>query len=188
MTSAYSIRLLGANDAEGFVEHVIEHNQESGADGDVIFMPYSRTEPYDKDKNIPIAQKRWSTPMNTPGWRRCFAAFHGSKMVGHVELCGGLLRSDLHRVELGMGLVREHRRQGLGTRLLEVSIEWLRAETDVVWLDLGVFAHNAPAIALYQSMGFVERGRTPDQYRVEGTHIENINMSLYLDPECPWSL
>ncbi len=189
MTDTYSLQLLGADDAEDFVQHIIEHNQESGTGGDVIFMPYSRNEPYDREKNIPLAQKRWSTPIDTPTWRRCIAVFHNTRMVGHAELCGGLLRSDLHRVELGMGLLRDHRGQGLGTRLLETCIEWIRAETDIVWMDLGVFADNAPAIALYRRMGFVERGRTPDQYRVDGTQIENISMSLYLGPgDCPWTL
>jgi len=49
-----------------------------------------------------------------------------------------------------------------------------------VWIDLGVFAHNEAARALYKSVGFVEVGTVKDQFRVDGVSIDDVSMTLAL--------
>jgi ribosomal protein S18 acetylase RimI-like enzyme len=60
--------------------------------------------------------------------------------------------------EIGMAVAREWRGRGVGSALMEAAIEWAR-ERGLHKLSLGVFAHNAAAIALYRKFGFVEEGR-----------------------------
>ena len=54
------------------------------------------------------------------------------------------------------------RRQGLAKRLCEVYCRF--ASENLQFLTLEVRASNAPAIALYEGLGFREVGRRPDYY------------------------
>ena len=60
----------------------------------------------------------------------------------------------------GLMVAASHRRQGIGRALLERTVEWARA-SGISKLELHVFAHNTPAIALYESFGFEQRGLPP---------------------------
>lgn len=53
-------------------------------------------------------------------------------------------------------------------------------ERELAWMDLGEFAHNAPARALYAKLGFVEVGTTRDRFRIDGQEIEDIAMTRAL--------
>ena len=65
---------------------------------------------------------------------------------------------------LNMAVSRPHRRQGIGSKLLESALEDSRkAGTARVYLE--VRASNEPAIALYKRHGFTECGRRVRYYR-----------------------
>ncbi len=82
--------------------------------------------------------------------------------------------------EIGMAVAREWRGRGVGSALLAASIEWAR-ERGLHKLSLGVFAHNAAAIALYRKFGFVEEGRRVKQFRrANGELWDAIDMGLLL--------
>jgi ribosomal protein S18 acetylase RimI-like enzyme len=65
--------------------------------------------------------------------------------------------------------------------LLREAIAFAR-RAGLAWLDLWVFAHSAPAWALYHKIGFIEVGRLPDQFRIGQMSIEDVAMVLQLDP------
>ena len=65
-----------------------------------------------------------------------------------------MLRSELHRVQMGMGVAGSHRREGGGTLLLATAIGWARDQPMIDWIDLGVFSDNLGAKALYARHGF----------------------------------
>jgi RimJ/RimL family protein N-acetyltransferase len=69
-----------------------------------------------------------------------------------------------HVADLGLMVAAGHRRKGIGTALLEQAVRWAK-ETDVSKLELHVFPHNAPAIALYETFGFVREGYRRGHYR-----------------------
>jgi len=65
---------------------------------------------------------------------------------------------------LNMAVAREHRRLGIGSKLLESALEGSRkAGSARVYLE--VRASNEPAIALYKRHGFTECGRRVKYYR-----------------------
>jgi len=65
---------------------------------------------------------------------------------------------------LNMAVAREHRRLGIGSKLLESALEVSRkAGSARVYLE--VRASNEPAIALYKRHGFTECGRRVKYYR-----------------------
>ena len=58
----------------------------------------------------------------------------------------------------------EYRRRGVGQILVEALSTHLR-NIDCESLTLEVRASNAPAIALYEKLGFAQVGRRPNYYR-----------------------
>jgi RimJ/RimL family protein N-acetyltransferase len=66
--------------------------------------------------------------------------------------------------EFGMLVDREWRGSGVGSALLQATIDWAR-DQGLHKLCLEVFAHNTAAIALYRKCGFVEEGRRVKHYR-----------------------
>jgi ribosomal protein S18 acetylase RimI-like enzyme len=80
-------------------------------------------------------------------------------------LVGSLGLQVQHNVgSLGMMVACQHRRQGIGGRLLDESLHWAR-ERRLHKVDLHVWPHNAAAIALYRSRGFTVEGRLRRHYR-----------------------
>jgi RimJ/RimL family protein N-acetyltransferase len=82
--------------------------------------------------------------------------------------------------EIGMAIAREWRGRGVGSALMEAAIDWARTQ-GLHKLSLGVFAHNAAAIALYRKFGFVEEGRRIKHYRRQSGELwDSIEMGLLL--------
>ena len=174
-----NVRMLTVEDVDVFVTHIAASNAESGRDGLPHAHPYGQSEPYDQDAAREREWRRWSTPLTQPGWRRAWGLWiDDDTLIGHLQLAGGTIASELHRVELGMGVRRVHHRRGGGRMLLEEAVAWARGQASIAWIDLGVFDENHPARALYDAFGFVARGRVPDRYRVDGHRIDETAMSL----------
>jgi RimJ/RimL family protein N-acetyltransferase len=105
-----------------------------------------------------------------------FVAVAGAEIVGSLQL----ERSRHGFGEIGMTVAREWRGRGVGSALLAAAIEWAR-ERGLHKLSLGVFAHNAAAIALYRKFGFVEEGRRLKHYRrASGELWDAVDMGLLL--------
>ena len=103
-------------------------------------------------------------------------AFAGGEIVGSIHVD----KSRHGFAEIGMAVARDWRGRGVGSALLAAAIEWARGR-DVHKLSLGVFAHNAAAIALYRKFGFVEEGLRVKHYRrASGELWDAIDMGLFL--------
>jgi RimJ/RimL family protein N-acetyltransferase len=102
--------------------------------------------------------------------------------VGDGEIIGSL---SVHPIvfgcgEIGMHVARDWRSRGVGSALVAAAIEWARAQ-GLHKLSLGVWPHNAAAIALYRKFGFEEEGRRVKQYRrANGDLWDLIEMGLLL--------
>jgi RimJ/RimL family protein N-acetyltransferase len=84
-----------------------------------------------------------------------------------------------HVADLGLMVAAGHRRHGMGWALLEQAVAWAE-ETDVTKLELHVFPHNTPAIALYKKFGFVREGYRRRHYRRDDEHVDAILMAYQL--------
>jgi L-phenylalanine/L-methionine N-acetyltransferase len=81
-----------------------------------------------------------------------------------------------HVASLGMSVRASHRRRGIGRALLEAGIAWAK-DAGVTRLELYVFADNAPAIALYEAMGFQHEGRRRHVIRFEDRYLDDLVMA-----------
>ena len=104
-------------------------------------------------------------------------------LVGTAGIrCLGRMDKIRHRAEFGIGILRDYWGLGIGRALTESCLECARA-AGYAQLELDVVAENAPALALYQSLGFTEYGRNPRGFRSRRSGWQElVLMRLELDP------
>ena len=84
-------------------------------------------------------------------------ALDGEDVVGYVGSQTVLGEADM----MNIAVADSHRRRGIARRLVEELI----GQLDAHMLTLEVRASNAPAIALYDSLGFAQAGLRKNYYR-----------------------
>ena len=107
----------------------------------------------------------------------------GGAVVGEASFRAGNARRIAHRGLLGVSVSRPWRSRGVGRALVSGIVEWCRARPAIERVCLWVFADNAPALALYRSLGFVEEGRRVGEIRLEpGRYTDDLVMALRVKP------
>ncbi|HEX5137660.1 MAG TPA: GNAT family protein [Planctomycetota bacterium] len=104
----------------------------------------------------------------------------GGGIIGALSVEGGRFRKVRHVGEVGLSVARSWRRQGVGRALMECAIELARTSPELLRLSLRVFASNAPAVKLYESIGFEVEGRRPGHVRIRGRDDDVILMGIVL--------
>ncbi len=84
-----------------------------------------------------------------------------------------------HRAALAMVIEAAYRGKGIGRMLLSLAIEKARARR-ATYIELAAYSHNAQALRLYRSVGFVEFGPATTEIRSNGERWEVIPMELNL--------
>ena len=109
-----------------------------------------------------------------------FIAEVGGELVGWCDILPGDPASTAPHVgRLGMGVLKEHRHQGIGRRLIESTIKKAKS-SGLEKIELTVHASNEPAIGLYRSIGFEEEGIKKRGWLVDGIYDDIILMALDL--------
>ena len=109
-----------------------------------------------------------------------FVAEEDGNIVGRLSVARDPHPASFHVADLGLMVVASHRRRGVGRALLQRAVEWA-GDSRVRKLELHVFPHNAPAIALYESFGFVREGYRKDHYRRGVGYVDAILMAYPVD-------
>jgi RimJ/RimL family protein N-acetyltransferase len=108
-----------------------------------------------------------------------FVAVEDRRVVGWCDIVPGEANlGTAHIGRLGMGVIKSHRGQGLGRRLAEPTLARAR-EFGLEKIELGVFASNSVAIALYLKLGFVEEGRKRRGRKVDELCDDLVLMALH---------
>jgi len=101
-------------------------------------------------------------------------------LVGRLSLARDPHRSSAHVADLGVMVSASHRRRGIGRALLAQAEEWAR-QSGVAKLELHVFPHNAPALGLYEKLGYEREGLRRAHYRrPDGRLVDAILMAKQL--------
>ena len=101
-------------------------------------------------------------------------------IVGRLSIARDRSPLSRHVAEFGLMVASGARRRGIGSALIAEATKWARG-LGIVKLELTVFPHNAPAIALYRKLGFREEGRLHRRYFIDGRYIDAMLMGLDLD-------
>lgn len=87
-------------------------------------------------------------------------AMDGQKLVGYVGSQSVMGESDM----MNIAVAPEYRREGVAEALIKtLTAQLLKNGNGSLTLEVRV--SNAPAIALYQKLGFAQVGRRPNYYR-----------------------
>jgi GNAT superfamily N-acetyltransferase len=174
------VRELTPSDLPAFFDHCQRHFAESGQNGDLIFHPITDFATQDREEEVAKLVDALHAPLEGGGWQRIWVAEHEGQILGDSVVRASFMNTTQHRCQFALGIERSARGLGLGRRLSEEAIAWCRRQKRFDWLDLWVFAHNAPAIVLYERLGFQKVDIVRDQFRVNGQKIDDLHMCLEL--------
>ena len=105
-------------------------------------------------------------------------------VVGRLSVARDSHPASPHVADLGLMVAATHRRRGIGTALLREAVEWAR-DAGIRKLELHVFPHNRPAIALYERFGFAHEGYRRGHYRRGRQFVDAILMAYDVDAATP---
>jgi RimJ/RimL family protein N-acetyltransferase len=107
-------------------------------------------------------------------------AVSADEVVGWCDIIPGSPdKGFAHVGRLGMGLRREWRGQGLGRGLMRACFLLARAAA-IEKVELEVFADNARALRLYNTLGFTQEGVKLRARKIEGRYQDLVEMALWI--------
>jgi RimJ/RimL family protein N-acetyltransferase len=136
-----------------------------------LWLTYDRTRG-DERRNVRSVQRDSNVAV--------FVAETADGVVGRLSIARDLSPLSRHVAELGLMVAGRARRRGIGSALVAEAVKWARS-LGIVKLELTVFPHNAPAIALYRKLGFREEGLLRRRYFIDGRYIDAMLMGRDLD-------
>lgn len=108
------------------------------------------------------------------------AGFVGDELVS-IASCDALTARErvAHRASVSITVGKAYWNQGVGRRAMETLIDFAKS-CGLEVLQLEVRADNAPAIALYEKVGFQKMGLYKKFMKVNGRDFDAWYMNLYL--------
>ena len=99
-------------------------------------------------------------------------------IVGWLHLDAPELPSLCHTAELTVGVLPDHRRDGIGSALLEYGLEWADGEYRKLYQHLP--GTNERAIAFLEENGWTREGEREGHYRIDGEFVDEIQLAIWL--------
>ena len=104
-------------------------------------------------------------------------ALDGDEVIGLLDLWAGGKPETRHAASFSMCVAAERRNQGVGRRLLQAAMERALLWDGFRRLELEVAAWNAPAIRLYEKLGFRHEGRKVKAVNIRGEPEDTLIMA-----------
>ena len=101
------------------------------------------------------------------------------RVVGVGELQIGEFRKNRHTAELGISVLRDFRRLGAGSALMERMLQWAEGK-DVEKIWLSVFSSNKGALAFYGKFGFEVEAVRRKQFKTDEGYVDEMLMAKFL--------
>jgi ribosomal protein S18 acetylase RimI-like enzyme len=162
---ALIVRRLGPADAPAYQAMRLAGLQEA---------PTAFSSSFEDESGTPLATIEAEL---APGVRNRFGAFDGATLVGIVAVGRESAHKLHHKAFIAAMYVDPAcRGKGAGRALMEHAYAFAASLDGVRQVGLGVTAGNAPAVALYESLGFQSYGREPASTFVDGLYHDQILM------------
>jgi RimJ/RimL family protein N-acetyltransferase len=166
----YEIRLAGPDDFEGVMRVFMEV-----ADDPMVSIASSDEM---ASRAFTVSQMLDEADDSDFQWRAFVAVVDGD-VVGVCDLLRPPLYRTSHVVEIGIGLLKGFRGQGLGKALMRMACDWLRS-VDVIKVRLFVQEGNLRAIRMYQRLGFKQVGVYKQEVRHDNGFMDLLIMEKFL--------
>ncbi len=99
------------------------------------------------------------------------------KVVGWIVFISQERKRMAHTGSFGVMVQKEYRGSGIGKQLLEEMLAWAKENPLIEKVSLGVFSTNHRAIAIYESLGFVEEGRKVKEFKFgDNEYVDDVLM------------
>jgi ribosomal protein S18 acetylase RimI-like enzyme len=108
-----------------------------------------------------------------------FVVLDGETVVGWVFVRPARLPVSAHVGDLVMGLLKDYRGQGLGTKLIQTAIEKAK-NMGFLRIELEVFPHNTAGLALYEKVGFRHEGTRARAAKLDEGYVDMLMMATWL--------
>ncbi|TFF88972.1 MAG: GNAT family N-acetyltransferase [Promethearchaeota archaeon] len=108
-----------------------------------------------------------------------------NKVVGQLTLEHIDWDASSHVAELGIIILPRYRNMGIGTKLIQRSIEIVQEKNLFKKICLTCFHDNFHAISVYKKLGFEEVGRKKKQFFIDGRWLDEIILENILDETPP---
>ena len=128
-------------------------------------------------KAPPIEQTRSFVMHNVANDVPQFIAKTKGMIVGWCDVCPKGQAIYAHSAVLGMGVLPDYRKQGIGKALLSAALK-KAFEKDIVRVELAVFSDNVNAVQLYKKFGFRIEGELQDDAVIDGQFKNSLIMAL----------
>ncbi len=126
-----------------------------------------------------LAERRLIRALRRHPDAKVFVAEAAEGIVGRLSVARDPHPASFHVADLGLMVAAGYRRKGVGRHLLAAAAEWARS-AGIRKLELHVFPHNKPAIALYEAAGFRREGYRRAHYRRGDGYVDAVLMALDL--------
>ncbi len=108
-----------------------------------------------------------------------FYAVDGDRVVGWCDVFPESNPRQNHRGSLGMGILRDYRGQGLGSKLLS-SVLIHAKKFGLEKVELHVYTSNVSAVGLYKKHGFEQEGLIKKYRKLDGQDFDCLMMAKHL--------
>ncbi len=159
-----NIRNLLITDAQQYL------NMLKKLDRETEFMMYEEEErktTLEEQKNIIKNKIKSKDPM--------FIVEVDDRIVGFLGGCKGRVNRCKHSLYIALGILKNYRYQGIGSKLMECLDRWA-VENNIKRVELTVVCKNTPAINLYQKMGYKIEGTKKRSLLINGTFEDEYYM------------
>ena len=164
------VREINVSDAENLVNLIREVEEES----EFMLMEAGERQLTTEQQRIRIENMKKSENSTI------FVVEKGNNLVGYLVVMGGTARRTKHAVYIVIGILKDYRGQGIGTKLFVRLEEWAR-NRGIHRLELTTVTKNEPGVALYKKMGFEIEGTKRDSLFIDGEYVDEYYMSKLLD-------
>ncbi|MBP0726569.1 GNAT family N-acetyltransferase [Bacillus sp. RG28] len=163
------IREIKVEDAERFVELIKE--VESKADFMLMEAGERKITSEQQRKQLEQIEKRNNSTI--------FVAEQEEKLVGYLIVIGGSARRTKHSAYLVIGILKDYRGCGIGTKLFKQLEEWAKAH-NILRLELSVVTQNIVGLSLYKKMGFEIEGTKRNSLIIDNKFFNEYFMAKLL--------
>lgn len=133
---------------------------------------------YESERDTPLA-----TVESNLAQRNLFGAFDGAELAGMLAVGRENSPKLRHKSTIrAMYVAPAHRGKGVARRLVTHALAIAASMDGVRQVTLDVTAGNAPALHLYESMGFRTYGCEPSALLVDGVFYDTVLMVRELEP------
>ena len=138
------------------------------------FLAFLEAPPLDAVREFVLGNIRTGQPQ--------FVAIADDAVVGWCDVLPKPRPVYRHSSVLGIGVIKPYRGRGIGTALIQTTLQAARAKS-LTRIELTVRTDNERAKALYEKFGFVVEGVCRRDMYVNGVHQDSFLMALlYVAP------